>query len=106
MDLIIPVTMIIVGLVYKKHPPKKINRLHGYRTEQSMKSQEAWDYAHKHFFKLWFTIGILLGICIVISKLIFPIAPQYLSLIHTGISIVALIVPIPIIEVKLKKLDN
>jgi len=35
----------LVGLYAKKNPPKKRNKVYGYRTIQSMKSQEAWDYA-------------------------------------------------------------
>lgn len=102
-DLLIPVLMIVIGIVYKKHAPKKINHLHGYRTKESMKSQEAWDFAQNHFSKIWLVTGLLLGVSVVISKLLSPIAPEYLSLIHAGTGIIALIIPIPFIEAKLKK---
>ncbi|MDP3312892.1 SdpI family protein [Lutibacter sp.] len=35
------------GLLMLKFPPKKINSLYGYRTKNSMKSQESWDFAQK-----------------------------------------------------------
>jgi len=31
-----------------KKPPKKINHIYGYRTRQSMSSQEKWDFAQKY----------------------------------------------------------
>jgi len=39
--------MIILGYIYWKWPPKKINQIYGYRTRRSMKNQEIWDYANK-----------------------------------------------------------
>ncbi len=39
--------MVILGYVYWKWPPKKVNHLYGYRTNRSMKNQEVWDYANK-----------------------------------------------------------
>jgi uncharacterized membrane protein len=40
--------VIIVMLLAKKFPPKKINSLYGYRTKRSMSSQEAWDFAQPY----------------------------------------------------------
>jgi uncharacterized membrane protein len=33
------------GYYFKNNPPKEINKLKGYRTKRSMKSQKAWDFA-------------------------------------------------------------
>ena len=38
---------ILSGLILNLFPPKKINSLYGYRTINSMKSQERWNYAQK-----------------------------------------------------------
>jgi uncharacterized membrane protein len=38
---------IVVGKIFSKYPPKKINWIYGYRTSSSMKSQERWDYAQE-----------------------------------------------------------
>lgn len=39
------VVFLLVGFLMKRFPPKKINRLYGYRVSNSMKSQERWDFA-------------------------------------------------------------
>ena len=55
--LLNPWTVILVGTglllaasggILLKYPPKKINGLYGYRTRNSMKNQERWDFAQKH----------------------------------------------------------
>ena len=43
--LVVPAVMIILGLIFKKNPPKNINGCVGYRTRRSRSSQEAWDFA-------------------------------------------------------------
>ena len=45
MLLLIPAVMIVVGAVFLKRPPKRVNGFYGYRTQRSMSSQEAWDFA-------------------------------------------------------------
>ncbi|MCM1989136.1 SdpI family protein [Oceanirhabdus seepicola] len=103
MDLIIPITLFIIGLSWKNHSPKQINKVYGYRTSQSMKSQEAWDYAHKLISKIWLVLGTTLIIGIILSKLIVPIEQGRLSAVHAVISLVLLLIPIPIVEIKLRK---
>ena len=69
MDLLLPITFIISGLVYKT---KKINRLSGYRTSMSLKNAETWGFAHKAFGGILLPLGsILLSIAIVIAVLLF-----------------------------------
>ncbi|MCT4543905.1 MAG: SdpI family protein [Vallitalea sp.] len=102
-DLVLPITMIIIGLVYKYNAPEKVNNFHGYRTKQSMKSQEAWDYAHKHLSLIFTIMGVILLIYVIISKFVVPIERQYLSVINAGIGILALIIPIPIIDLLLRR---
>lgn len=50
--LIVPLlcggAFILAGLIMLIYPPKKINGLYGYRTPNSMKSQERWDFAQKY----------------------------------------------------------
>ena len=57
MDLLIPAIMVGIGTRFLKHPPKTINALYGYRTARSMRSQAAWDFAHRYCGKLWRTMG-------------------------------------------------
>lgn len=56
-NLLLPALMIVIGKVFVKHPPRKINWAYGYRTRRSMKNQDAWDYAHLYCGKLWWKIG-------------------------------------------------
>ncbi|MGG7163314.1 SdpI family protein [Clostridium ihumii] len=101
-DLLIPLSMIVIGISYKNNYPKEINKFHGYRTSLSMKSKETWIYAHKRASKIYFILGVILCVVIVIIKLIKPISEEYLSLINVFLGIVFLIIPIPIIENELK----
>ncbi len=56
----------------KKHPPKKINALFGYRTELSMKNADTWSFAHKHCGALWLKAGLIMLIPSII-----PFIPIY-----------------------------
>lgn len=53
MNLLIPLAMVGFGAVFLRWPPKEINGAYGYRTARSMASQEAWDFAHAYFGRLW-----------------------------------------------------
>ncbi len=56
-DFIIPVTMIGMGLLLEKRPPKEINGVFGYRTSQSMKSKDTWEFAQKYCGRIWHVCG-------------------------------------------------
>lgn len=56
-DLLIPIAMIVFGTRFVKKPPSRINSVYGYRTARSMKSQAAWDFAHRYCGKLWRAMG-------------------------------------------------
>lgn len=56
-DLLIPVLMIVFGDVMRKHPPKSINVVIGYRTSRSMRNIDTWNFAQKYFGCLWWKIG-------------------------------------------------
>ncbi len=46
--LLVGVIFIVAGLVMLMIPPRKINGLYGYRTRNSMVSQERWEFAQKY----------------------------------------------------------
>lgn len=56
-DLLIPGVLIIFGARFLKKPPSRINGLYGYRTARSMRSQAAWDFAHRHCGRLFRATG-------------------------------------------------
>ena len=59
-DLLIPAVMIFLGRRFLTKPPKKINSLHGYRTDRSMRDQQSWDFAQAYCGGLWKKTGKLL----------------------------------------------
>jgi len=58
---LIPLVMVLLGLLFSRFPPKKINGLVGYRTSRSMKSQEAWDFANAMAARLMWQTGLAYG---------------------------------------------
>ncbi|MEA5143736.1 MAG: SdpI family protein [Oscillibacter sp.] len=58
---LIPLLMVLLGLLFSRFPPKKINGWAGYRTSRSMKSQEAWDFANAMAARLMWQTGLAYG---------------------------------------------
>ncbi len=58
--LLMPSAMIICGKYFIKTAPKKINFVFGYRTSMSMKNDETWVFAHRHFGKIWYFCGLIM----------------------------------------------
>lgn len=69
MVLLIPITMIIFGRLFKVKPPQKINPLFGYRTSMSMKNMDTWRFAHYTAGTFWFLAGIVILPITVVSML-------------------------------------
>jgi uncharacterized membrane protein len=105
-DLLIPVMTIVIGLLFRFLPPKKINVLYGYRTYRSMSSQDAWDAAHKLCGRAYLWIGFGVALFVALDKWLNPLAPEWLSLFHAALGLASLIIPIPFIEKKLKARFN
>lgn len=105
--LLMPLTMIMFGCLWKRNPPRKINMLYGYRTERSMKSQETWDFAHKYFGVFWLYIGIASAILSMVLLCIFNSLTKTSLVGFVPIIIViqltAMILPIIFTEAKLKE---
>ena len=58
MALLIPAVMIACGAVFRRHAPRRINALVGYRTAMSMKNEETWRFAHEHCGRIWLRVGL------------------------------------------------
>jgi uncharacterized membrane protein len=67
---IIPVIFIVLGIIFWKHPPKKINYVSGWRTARAMKNQETWDFANRLGGKCF----LILGVIELLATLIFLLA--------------------------------
>ena len=54
----------VVGLVFWRFPPKKINSVYGYRTPRSQKDIASWRFAQRFSAKLMVWTGLAnMGIC-------------------------------------------
>ena len=58
--LLVPAIILVVGLLFNKYPPKKINFFVGYRTCKSMKDSETWKFANKYSAKILIRQGLIL----------------------------------------------
>ncbi|NMM63613.1 SdpI family protein [Clostridium sp. P21] len=105
-NLIIPVIMLFLGVKFRKHGPKNINGIYGYRTSMSMKNKETWEFAHQYCGRLWIKLGlIMLIISIIVSVLAFTRfdrAQGIIDAILVTMQTIALIVSIFPVEKALK----
>lgn len=70
MNLLVPLVMLVFGSYFRKHAPKKINGLYGYRTTMSMKNQDTWVFAHHYCGGIWRKIGAMLFVVTAIGMLL------------------------------------
>jgi uncharacterized membrane protein len=105
-DLLIPAAVTAIGLLFTFRPPHRINAFYGYRTTRSMASQEAWDMAHRLYGRIMLRVSPPLILFVVIVKLLAPLSPEILSLALLPFSFAALIVPIPVVEKRLKAMEE
>ena len=102
-NLLIPAIVILVGVLFTYRPPRKINTLYGYRTARSMSSAAAWEMAHALSGRIYIKLGAVLLALAVVFMLVSPLEPEATTMICMGVSVVALIAPIPYVESRLKK---
>ena len=107
--LLIPLVMIIFGTIFRRAAPKKINPLFGYRSEQSMKDKESWDFAHKQVGSIWRRWGFAMLISIV--PMFFVYGKDVDTVSYWGLAIIVLqlivmIIPIFIVEKRLKNFNK
>lgn len=69
-SVLIPLLTIIFSRSMRKHPPKNINGVCGYRTTMSMKNKDTWLFAHETCGKLWWKVGwVMLTASIIIASI-------------------------------------
>ncbi len=103
-----PLLMLGFGLISSKHPPKNINSWYGYRTARSMKSQAAWDFAHRCCGRLWTQLGwVLLAVSVAVLVPVGLLGEDTVrcvaAVILLGIQVVVLLGSIVPVEQALKK---
>lgn len=108
-NLLIPAIVLGFALMWQKNPPKERNFAYGYRTRRSSLSQKTWDYAQHRLSVMWKKWGTGLLIVSVLAQLPFVIKGNYdalsrLTLLLCAVQIIAVILPIPIIEKQMDEL--
>ncbi len=58
-NLILGVLLVIVFIIFRLFPPKKMNSIYGYRSSKSTQSIENWKFANKYFAIKGLIVGIL-----------------------------------------------
>lgn len=97
---------IIVALIQLKFPPKKINSLYGYRTKNSMKSQETWDFAQLYSAKLMLRFGGLLFLIAILLENVSLSKLEYEVVASIFIISSIVVLMLVIVERRLKKRFN
>ncbi len=91
----------IIGIIVKRNQPKKINKIYGYRTKRSMKSQEAWGFAQEYSTNL--LIGAAKVICVAGLAMYYIRTDEFIGgIIATMVIVIILAVPIIMTERALK----
>ena len=102
-SMLVPLTMALIGALFRKNPPKRVNWFYGYRTAHSMKSQEAWDYANRRMGEVWWRTGLVVGGVSVLVATFRWRDLETVSLWLLGFQLLAMLYTIVVIERDLKR---
>ena len=98
-SILITSILLIVSLIFKFFPPKKVNKIYGYRTPKSMKNEDNWKLANDYSSTFMsFSSAILLLLSIGFNYII----PQYTLVITVTLLICIIGLMIYMTETKLK----
>ena len=98
-------TLVIAGLLMTKYPPKTINSLYGYRTKQSMSTQEKWDFAQVYSAKRLLISGLVM-IAIGLVGLFIDMTETQAGIIGVIIVLLACFFPLIATEKALRQLED
>lgn len=70
LNLIMPFVMILVGVLFKRHPVSDMSSQNGYNTPVSRKSQAHWDYAQSIVPDIFISLGKILGVIEIILSVV------------------------------------
>jgi uncharacterized membrane protein len=102
-SMLVPFTMALIGALFRKNPPKRMNWFYGYRTSRSMKSPEAWDYANRRMGEIWWRTGLVLGGASVLVALYCWEDLETASLWLMGFQLLAMLFTIVVVEQDLRR---
>ena len=96
-SLLVPLSMILLGYIWKDNPPKNKQGISGYRTTMSRINDETWKYAHKCWGRINFVLGIILAILSIFVLILmkddtnFEMICVYLVFLQLGIMMLTII---------------
>ena len=101
--LLIPVVMSVLGIIVLVKKPKQ-NRIFGYRTKRTLSDEKIWELANK----LWGRYTLLCGLLtfITLIPILYYTIPKHFIIgctISATLLIISNVIPIIIVEVKVKK---
>ncbi|MBC2268706.1 hypothetical protein HCB38_12885 [Listeria sp. FSL L7-0083] len=100
-DLLFPLLLIIIGIIYRINPPKNKNGRFSYRTKASLKNDATWKKAHRLLGTYWIIIGVL----ILVFSIVLAFIPMY-AMIRSSIllttSVFAVLFSVILVEKKLQ----
>lgn len=99
--LLIGPIILLVGYLFKKYPPKKINYIYGYRTPMSMKNENTWKEGNEFSMKMMMNVGVLTTFFQIITHLLFGIGTAIM--LSSCFLVVALLVMVILTEIHLRK---
>ena len=92
----------LTALYFMKFPPKKINKIYGYRTKASRKSQAHWDFAQAYSSKVMKNCGLAL---IILACTLYFLKAQipYQEVIGIGLVLLFCFIPVLVTESALRE---
>ena len=69
-NMVIPMTLFIIGIFFTVKPAIKINNLAGHRTKYSKLNQQTWDYAQRIMAKTYLIEGVIYTIISAIVNIV------------------------------------
>ena len=93
--------IIVIGLIFKFFPPKKINWLYGWRSRFSMRNQDIWDEAQKYGANLVTIGGLILLLIGLVAEFLLHNRSEIITIVAVALIFIAIFV---IGEMHLKRL--
>lgn len=92
---------LLIALVFRQFPPKKINNFYGYRTSRSMKNEDIWEEANRYSSNL--LVLLMVGVVIFQAFAIMLFSETVAIMSSTVVLVLAVILLIPLTEMHLNK---
>lgn len=96
--------LFLSGYLLKKHPPKTINPLYGYRSKRSMKNQAQWDAANRYSGQLMTKYAVYYAVSGSIVSFTFQGIEFFFVVV--GLMLTAIALMIVQVEKRLKEMEN